>query len=156
MNPPDDFFIPLPEPVDLTEEQELELQRHLHNSRARIARLQKERRRRLKMAAQDGSFSSDEEVDSVTSKIKNKLDITPNSTPQELVKLDPSEIGMSAGYKHLYVTSADMNFSRNSTNECFVRYSGKEDKRGRFQWQAEIPEDIGKPAEDAESEVWTC
>lgn len=34
------------------------------------------------------------------------------------------------------------------------RYSGKEDKRGRFQWQADIPEDLGKPAEDAESEKW--
>lgn len=42
--------------------------------------------------------------------------------------------GMSVGYKNLY--------------------SGKEDKRGRFQWQTEIPEDLGKPAEDAESEKW--
>ncbi|KAK5110649.1 hypothetical protein LTR62_005689 [Meristemomyces frigidus] len=40
--------------------------------------------------------------------------------------------GMSADYKNLY--------------------SGKEDKRGRFQWQTTIPEDLGKPAEDAESE----
>jgi hypothetical protein len=45
-----------------------------------------------------------------------------------------SEIGMSVGLKHLY--------------------SGKEDKRGRFQWQTEMPEDLGKPAEDAESEKW--
>jgi hypothetical protein len=42
--------------------------------------------------------------------------------------------GMSAGYKNLY--------------------SGKEDKRGRFQWQTKPPEDLGKPAEDAESERW--
>ena len=41
---------------------------------------------------------------------------------------------MSVGLKHLY--------------------SGKEDKRGRFQWQTEMPEDLGKPAEDAESEKW--
>ena len=33
-------------------------------------------------------------------------------------------------------------------------YSGKEDKRGRFVWQNEIPQDLGKPAEDAESEKW--
>ncbi|KAI7346810.1 hypothetical protein KC336_g22796, partial [Hortaea werneckii] len=33
-------------------------------------------------------------------------------------------------------------------------YSGKEDKHGRFQWQTTIPEDLGKPAEDAESEKW--
>ncbi|QIW99493.1 hypothetical protein AMS68_005011 [Peltaster fructicola] len=50
----------------------------------------------------------------------------------ELVKLDPSEVGMLSEYKHLY--------------------SGKEDKRGRFQWQNEIPEDVGKPAEDAEAQ----
>ncbi|KAK0255030.1 hypothetical protein LTR91_011465 [Friedmanniomyces endolithicus] len=43
-------------------------------------------------------------------------------------------VGMSVGYKNLY--------------------SGKEDKRGRFQWQTTIPEDLGKPAEDAESEKW--
>jgi hypothetical protein len=48
--------------------------------------------------------------------------------------LSRSEIGMSVGLKHLY--------------------SGKEDKRGRFQWQTEMPEDLGKPAEDAESEKW--
>ena len=41
---------------------------------------------------------------------------------------------MSVGLKHLY--------------------SGKEDKRGRFQWQTQLPEDLGKPAEDAESEKW--
>lgn len=52
----------------------------------------------------------------------------------ELVKLDPREIGMSVGLKQLF--------------------SGKEDKRGRFQWQTTIPEDLGKPAEDAESERW--
>ena len=41
---------------------------------------------------------------------------------------------MTPGFKHLY--------------------SGKEDKRGRFQWQTEMPEDLGKPAEDAESEKY--
>ena len=30
--------------------------------------------------------------------------------------------------------------------------SGKEDKRGRFQWESKIPEDLGQPAEDAESQ----
>ncbi|KAF4552723.1 Hypothetical protein D9617_9g025130 [Elsinoe fawcettii] len=49
-------------------------------------------------------------------------------------KLDPKLVGMSVGLKHLY--------------------SGKEDKRGRFQWQTTIPEDVGKPAEDAETQKW--
>ena len=41
---------------------------------------------------------------------------------------------MSVGLKHLY--------------------SGKEDRKGRFQWQTTIPEDVGKPAEDAETQKW--
>jgi hypothetical protein len=52
----------------------------------------------------------------------------------KLVKLNPDEIGMSVGLKQLY--------------------SGKEDKKGRFQWQATIPEDLPTPAEDAESAKW--
>ncbi|PSK60389.1 Mitochondrial inner membrane i-AAA protease supercomplex subunit YME1 [Elsinoe australis] len=49
-------------------------------------------------------------------------------------KLDPELVGMNVGLKHLY--------------------SGKEDKKGRFQWQTTIPEDVGKPAEDAETQKW--
>ena len=30
-------------------------------------------------------------------------------------------------------------------------YSGKEDKRGRFQWQDTIPDDVGKPVENSET-----
>lgn len=33
-------------------------------------------------------------------------------------------------------------------------YSGKEDKKGRYQWQDTIPEDIGDPAESAETAKW--
>ncbi|KAF2729930.1 P-loop containing nucleoside triphosphate hydrolase protein [Polyplosphaeria fusca] len=33
-------------------------------------------------------------------------------------------------------------------------YSGKEDKKGRYQWQDRIPEDIGDPAENAETAKW--
>lgn len=47
---------------------------------------------------------------------------------------DPKGVGMSVGYKQLY--------------------SGDMDNQGRFIWQAKIPEDIGKFAEDAESEKW--
>ncbi|KAJ4390715.1 hypothetical protein N0V93_004313 [Gnomoniopsis smithogilvyi] len=48
--------------------------------------------------------------------------------------LDPKDVGMTFGYKELY--------------------SGDEDKKGRFTWQTEVPKDLGKPAEDAESEKW--
>jgi hypothetical protein len=33
-------------------------------------------------------------------------------------------------------------------------YSGKEDKKGRFQWQEEIPEDVGDPAENEKTAKW--
>jgi hypothetical protein len=33
-------------------------------------------------------------------------------------------------------------------------YSGKEDKKGRFQWQDKIPEDIGEAAENNETAKW--
>lgn len=33
-------------------------------------------------------------------------------------------------------------------------YSGKEDKKGRYQWQDNIPADIGDPVENAETEKW--
>lgn len=48
--------------------------------------------------------------------------------------LEPQERGMAVGCKELY--------------------SGKEDRKGRFTWQTEIPKNLGKPAEDAESEKW--
>jgi len=48
--------------------------------------------------------------------------------------LDPKLVGMSVGYKSLY--------------------AGKEDRRGRFQWQETIPEDLVPPAENAETQKW--
>ena len=48
--------------------------------------------------------------------------------------LKDEEIGMECGYKSLY--------------------SGKEDKRGRFQWQDTPPDDLGTVVEDAESAKW--
>ncbi|TKA79105.1 hypothetical protein B0A49_01828 [Cryomyces minteri] len=54
---------------------------------------------------------------------------------EKLVVINPEDVGMQAGLKHLY--------------------SGKEDKRGRFQWQPTVPEDVGKPAEDAETARYT-
>ena len=44
------------------------------------------------------------------------------------------DAGMKSGLKHLY--------------------SGKEDKKGRFQWQDKIPEDIGDPAENDQTAKW--
>ncbi|CAO2649933.1 Nn.00g012250.m01.CDS01 [Neocucurbitaria sp. VM-36] len=52
-------------------------------------------------------------------------------TDDDEVQYDP---GMKSGLKHLY--------------------SGKEDKKGQFQWQDKIPEDIGDPAENDETAKW--
>jgi hypothetical protein len=49
-------------------------------------------------------------------------------------KEDPCDPGMKNGLKHLY--------------------SGKENRKGRFQWQEEIPADIGDPVENDETAKW--
>ena len=137
MNSPDDFLSH--DIFGLTQEDRENLNRQYLLERVQRQREERERRRRQRMAAQRADVSSDEDVGDLTNTVKSKMDLTPaGSTPNEqepeLVKLDPAEVGMSVGLKQLY--------------------SGKEDKRGRFQWQTEMPEDLGKPAEDAESEKW--
>ena len=54
----------------------------------------------------------------------------PTNDPEE----QEVEAGMQSGLKYLY--------------------AGKEDKRGRYQWQDTIPEDVGHPAENAETAKW--
>ncbi len=44
--------------------------------------------------------------------------------------------------------------SSSSLRLLLTTNTGKEDKRGRFQWESKIPEDLGQPAEDAESLKW--
>lgn len=61
------------------------------------------------------------------------LDGSKPAKPKE-EKLDPKLVGMSVGFKNLY--------------------AGKEDRRGRFQWQETIPEDLVPPAENAETQKW--
>ena len=134
MNPLDQL-VPF-DPLDLTEEQEEEFQRQL----ARIRRQQLEQQRRSRRQAmqrrQRADSSSDSEVEGPSMEPSSDAKLTPasGSTPpekdeknekkdekkDELVKIDPKEVGMSVGLKNLY--------------------SGKEDKRGRFQWQTQIPE----------------
>ena len=94
-----------PDQPYLTEEQEYQLQQVRLIQRQQIIQEQKQRRKRLKMAAQAADASSDSDVDELTSTVRNKMDLTPagSTPPEELVKLDPSEIGMSAGYKYLFV-----------------------------------------------------
>lgn len=60
----------------------------------------------------------------------------PNGVAKEKSEEDdePCEPGMKNGLKHFY--------------------SGKEDKKGRFQWQEEIPEDVGDPAENEKTAKW--
>lgn len=66
---------------------------------------------------------------SVASSLTDKL--SDNSLVNDTDDCGP---GMKNGAKHLY--------------------AGKEDKRGRFQWQDSIPEDIGDPAENDETAKW--
>ncbi|EMC99821.1 hypothetical protein BAUCODRAFT_30235 [Baudoinia panamericana UAMH 10762] len=116
--------------------------RYIRAQQRRAAASQYERRMARSRQNQQDSESEDEQVSVPDQKGSMPVNGTTvpgdpsNELPKEekLVKLDPAEVGMSVGLKHLY--------------------SGKEDKRGRFQWQTTLPEDLGKPAEDAESEKW--
>ena len=58
-------------------------------------------------------------------------DDIPEDKPEDEELYKP---GMKNGLKHLY--------------------SGKEDKKGRFQWQEEIPEDLGEAVENDETAKW--
>ena len=65
----------------------------------------------------------------VTNGVHGKGDQPEESEPEE--HFDP---GMKGGLKNLY--------------------SGKEDKKGRYQWQDKIPEDLGGPAENDKTAKW--
>tara|TARA_R110002003_G_scaffold1868_2_gene23601 strand:+ start:7310 stop:8866 length:1557 start_codon:yes stop_codon:yes gene_type:complete len=90
------------------------------------------------------SFDSEEESNSVNGLSNGVKHVTLNGMPEvngteatEDVKEPDQEKyppGMKSGLKHLY--------------------SGKEDKKGRFQWQDKIPEDIGEAAENDETAKW--
>ncbi|KAK5109959.1 hypothetical protein LTR16_005692 [Cryomyces antarcticus] len=84
------------------------------------------------MVVTDGNskLSVDEAAIDSAANGENKVD-SDSRKAKRLVVINPEDIGMQAGLKHLY--------------------SGKEDKRGRFQWQPTVPVDVGKPAEDAET-----
>ena len=67
-----------------------------------VALLDWVRRCQRRLMARREDLSSDSETEGLADAVKSKMDLTPaGSTPQELVKLDPSEVGMSVGYKHL-------------------------------------------------------
>jgi hypothetical protein len=65
---------------------------------------------------------------------KEKTDEGEAEKGDESAEEEKFKPGMKSGLKHLY--------------------SGKEDKKGRFQWQDKIPEDIGDPAENDETAKW--
>ena len=65
--------------------------------------------------------------------VDSKPDVDASSDVADTVALSEEhvDVGMTCALKNLY--------------------SGKEDKRGRFQWQDTIPEDMGSPVENAET-----
>lgn len=86
------------------------------------------------------SDESDSQVTAVTNGVKHVVingDSMSNGQRPETEEVEDDEhfdFGMKLGYKNLY--------------------SGKEDKKGRFQWQDTIPEDIGDPVENKETAKW--
>ncbi|KAF1846343.1 P-loop containing nucleoside triphosphate hydrolase protein [Cucurbitaria berberidis CBS 394.84] len=75
--------------------------------------------------------TNDVEQIAVNGKGKAEVSGTKEEAENDGVHCDP---GMKSGLQHLY--------------------SGKEDKKGRFQWQDKIPEDIGDPVENDETAKW--
>ncbi|OCK83952.1 P-loop containing nucleoside triphosphate hydrolase protein [Lepidopterella palustris CBS 459.81] len=84
----------------------------------------------------DEDYSSSDDESSITNGMKNTVITNGVANGDDATKTpgEPIEVGMQCGLKHLY--------------------SGKEDKRGRFQWTENVPDDVGKPAEDAETAKW--
>lgn len=115
-----------------------------HNMAQMLYQMEKNAKRLAKKRAEAEELeSSDDETGQSATDAHSNVSLVPNITPDTptedmkakvVDKLDPKLVGMSVGFKNLY--------------------SGKEDKRGRFQWQDKIPEDIGKPVEDAETQKW--
>ncbi|KAF2496777.1 P-loop containing nucleoside triphosphate hydrolase protein [Lophium mytilinum] len=79
------------------------------------------------------SSSEDEEISPTSNGLKTTITNGTKNEPEE-EPLDLAKVGMECGLKHLY--------------------SGKEDKKGRYQWQDEIPKDVGKPVENAQTAKW--
>lgn len=143
MNPLDNLITP--QPFGWISEEEADALSdltHWHFSHCGSTRRRRARGHRHSRDADMNSSDSDEgPFLKLNAVMGPELHTPAASTPQEngekkaeLVKLDPKEIGMTSQSKNLY--------------------SGKEDKRGRFQWQSTIPEDVGKPAEDAEAQKY--
>ena len=91
-------------------------------------------------SASSSSDESDSQIETVTNGVKHVIingDSKPKGKRGKEVETEDDEQfdpGMKLGFKNLY--------------------SGKEDKKGRFQWQDTIPEDIGDPVENNETAKW--
>lgn len=123
-----------------TEDQRPAIQLFMH----KLSELERENRQRLAQARCISSESSEDDapkeklktngVKHVLVNGKGKMNHETEIENGTTVDEDPYDPGMKTGLKHLY--------------------SGKEDKKGRFQWQEEIPEDVGDPVENDETAKW--
>jgi hypothetical protein len=91
------------------------------------------------ISSSSSSDESDSQIETVTNGVKHVIingDNKQNSKKNGEEESDGEKFapGMKLGFKNLY--------------------SGKEDKKGRFQWQDTIPEDIGDPVENSETAKW--
>jgi hypothetical protein len=84
------------------------------------------RRTRSPSISSDGSYSESDETPPDA-----PADANGEQPPPPEKTIDPADVGMTCDLKNLY--------------------SGKEDRRGRFQWLDKPPADVGSPAENAET-----
>jgi hypothetical protein len=93
---------------------------------------------------------------------------TPSTSGSSTSEDSESEVKVANGVKHVVANGTDKpnaeqeekeagdieHFDPGMKNGLKHLYSGKEDKKGRFQWQDTIPEDIGDPVENSETAKW--
>lgn len=100
----------------------------------------RQQERRASVASSSSSESGTSDANAMNGLTNGVKHVTLNGKPHaDDEKADSSDDekydpGMKSGLKNLY--------------------SGKEDKKGRFQWQDKIPEDIGTAAENDETAKW--
>ncbi|KAL5118601.1 hypothetical protein ACEQ8H_003452 [Pleosporales sp. CAS-2024a] len=84
-----------------------------------------------------------------------------DSTTSDSEGLEDVVDGVSNGVKHVTIDNEDDashadegQYEPGMKSGLKKLYAGKEDKRGRYQWQDKIPQDIGKAVENDETAKW--
>jgi hypothetical protein len=92
----------------------------------------------------------------------SRRDRSPSTSSSSSEEDEPKGKPAANGVKHVVVNGKVQHDTKEEEDSCDPGmknglkhlYSGKEDRKGRFQWQEEIPADIGDPVENDETAKW--